>query len=136
MGVAVRASVLAAAAFAAVAPVWAETDDAHSHLIPLPHPEILYPNEPALPPRTLHPHVFRPPRQGLPQHQHLLPLPHPELLHPRPQASVGYGFIRTATLRTGGNEPAPAPGFGAAIAGCPFAIRFILAHGDDTTTQH
>jgi hypothetical protein len=102
---AVRASLLAAAAVAAGAPARAETDDVHSHLIPLPHPEILYPNAPALPPRTLHPRVFRPLRRGLPQHQHLLPLPHPELLHPRPQASFGHGFRMTATLRTDGSKP-------------------------------
>lgn len=220
MAGAVRASILAAAALAAVAPARAQNDDAHSHLIPLPHPEILHPNEPSLPPRTLHPHVFHPPRQNLPRHQHLLPLPHPELLYPQPEPPLlsGSGLIMTATLRTDGGGPAAAeggvvetpqdvpgrliacwhppplgddathevtvrmqfardgsiigkpfvtyvksapgadarqamaesiqaalrqctplaftPGFGAAMAGYPFAIRFIQAHGDDTSTQH
>jgi hypothetical protein len=220
MAVAVRASILAAAALAAVVPTRAQSYDGHSHLVPLPHPEILHPNEPALPPSTLHPRVFHPRPPRLPRHQHLIPLPHPELLHPRPQAFFGSGFIMIATLRTDGSEPAPAaagrdsvvdtprevpgrllacwhppplgddathqvtvrmqfardgsvigkpfvtyvktapgsdarqamadsiqaavrqctpldfaPGLGAAIAGYPFAIRFILAHGDDTTKQ-
>jgi hypothetical protein len=221
MAVAVRASILAAAAIAAVASARAQSEDGHTHLIPLPHPEILHPNEPSLPPGTLHPHVYHAPPHQLPRHQHLIPLPHPELLHPRPLVSYGSGFIMTATLRTDAGEPisAPAnrdgevdqprdvpgrliacwqppplgddathevtvrmefardgsiigkpmvtyvktgpgndarhamvdsiqaalqhctpldfaPGLGAAIAGYPFAIRFILAHGDAMTTQH
>ena len=218
---AVCASVLAAAAFAVLTPARAETDDVHGHLIPLPHPEILHRNEPALPPRTLHPRVFHARRPGLSRHQPLLPLPHPELLYPQPQSFSGSGFIMTATLRTDGSgatqespdrdqqidqprdvpahliscwQPPPlgddtthevtvrmqfarngsiigkplvtyvkagpgdaarqamvdsiraalqqctplhfAPGLGAAIAGYPFAIRFILAHGDNTNIQH
>lgn len=221
MAAAVRVSILAVAALAAVAPGWAQTGEAHSHLIPLPHPEILHPNDPALPPRTLHPRVSGAPHYYLRRHQHLIPLPHPELLHPQPQLSFGSGFIMTATLRTDGGGPAPdsadhsgeiarprdvpgrliacwrppplgddtthqitvrlqfardgsiigkpmvtyvqtgqgadarqamvnsiqavlrqctplhfGAGLGAGIAGYPFAIRFILAHGDATAAQH
>lgn len=107
MAVGVHASMLAAAIVAVVGPAYAQSE--RTHLIPLPHPEILHPNEPTLPPRTLHPRVFhaRPPH--LARHQHLVPLPHPELLYRRSRRSFGSGFILSETLRTGGDGPAPSP---------------------------
>ncbi len=222
MAVAVRASILAAAALAAVAPARAQSHDGHSHLIPLPHPEILQPNEPALPPSTLHPRVFhaRPPPSspasapdsaatsgaapspasgvlrfrlhhdrnltdgrertgtGPPQriaaplsmHRAMCPgVSSPVGIHRRSmmtrriRSPSGCQFARDGSIigkpfvtyvKTGPGTDARqamvdsiqaalqqctpldfAPGLGAAIAGYPFAIRFILAHGDDTTRQ-
>lgn len=99
MASAARAWFSVATVLTCVTAAQAQSNEAHSHLIPLPHPELLYPNEPNLPSSVLHPHVYHAPPHHLAHHQHLIPLPHPELVHPRRPASYSSSaLIIAATL--------------------------------------
>jgi hypothetical protein len=142
MAVAVGAWISAAAALMSVVAARAQTDDAHAHLIPLPHPEILHPNDPNLPPSVLHPHVYIAPPHHLARHQHVIPLPHPELVHPRPEASFGSGLVMTATLQTDANRAPPAPADQNALVDTPREVpgRLVACWhppplGDDATRE-